>query len=130
MREFNISSSKQIQAIDITGEVEAVVKREKWRDGILFVYLPHCTAALVINEFEPNIAADYEKYFAQLRKEKWKHDEIDDNAAAHLASAVTGSELFLFVKNGALILGTWQRIILIELDGPRERSVLLKFAKD
>ncbi len=130
MKELRIASSKQIQAIDVTSEVEAALKKEKWRDGILFAYLPHCTAALLVNEFEPNIAADYEKHFAALRKEKWKHDSIDDNAAAHVGSAVTGSERFFFVKNGELVLGTWQRIILMELDGPRERGILLKFVKD
>lgn len=127
MKEFRISSQKQIQAIDVTDEIAAVVKREKWRDGVLFVYVPHCTAALVVNEFEPHIAADYEKHFAQLRKEKWEHDSIDDNAAAHLGSAAAGSEKFFLVKQGEVILGTWQRIILMELDGPRERRVLLEF---
>jgi secondary thiamine-phosphate synthase enzyme len=130
MKEFPVSSSKQIQAIDVTSEVERVVKNEKWKDGVLFVFVPHCTAALIVNEFEPNIAADYEKYFGESRKQRWRHDEIDDNAAAHLASALAGSEKFFFVKNGTLVLGTWQRLILMELDGPRERGILLKFVKE
>lgn len=129
MKEFRVSSSKQIQAIDVTSEVEAVVRREKWRDGVLFAFVPHCTAALIVNEFEPHIARDYEKYFAALRKERWEHDSIDDNAAAHLGSALAGSEKFFFVKNGEIVLGTWQRIILMELDGPRDRRVLLEFVK-
>ncbi|MEM0475186.1 MAG: secondary thiamine-phosphate synthase enzyme YjbQ [Candidatus Norongarragalinales archaeon] len=129
VKEFKVSSSKQIQAIDVTSEVEAIVRREKWRDGVLFVFVPHCTAALIVNEFEPNIAADYEKYFSELRKQCWSHDEIDDNAAAHLGSAIAGSERFFFVKNGELVLGTWQRVILMELDGPRDRCVLLEFVE-
>lgn len=129
MKEIRISSQKQVQPIDITDEVEAVVKKEKWRDGVLFVFVPHCTAALVVNEFEPRIARDYEKFFAQLKKEKWEHNSIDDNAAAHVGSAAAGSEKFFFVRGGEIALGTWQRIILMELDGPRERSVLIEFVK-
>jgi secondary thiamine-phosphate synthase enzyme len=127
MKEFRVSSQKQVQAIDVTDEVEAIIKKEKWRDGVLFVFVPHCTAALIVNEFEPHIAADYEKYFAELRKQRWEHDSIDDNAAAHLGSAIAGSEKFFFVKNGELVLGTWQRVILVELDGPRDRRVLVEF---
>jgi secondary thiamine-phosphate synthase enzyme len=129
MKEFRVSSQKQVQAIDVTDEVEAIIKKEKWRDGVLFVFVPHCTAALVVNEFEPHIAADYEKYFAELRKGKWEHDLIDDNAAAHLGNAVTGVDKFFFVQSGEIALGTWQRIMLMELDGPRERRILLEFVK-
>ena len=129
MKEFRVSSKKQVEAIDVTDGIEAIARKEKWRDGVLFVFVPHCTAALVVNEFEPRICRDYEKYFAQLKKEKWEHDSIDDNAAAHVGSAAAGSETFFFVKEGTLVLGTWQRIILMELDGPRDRRVLLEFVK-
>ncbi|MFH0973500.1 MAG: secondary thiamine-phosphate synthase enzyme YjbQ, partial [Candidatus Micrarchaeota archaeon] len=116
-------------AIDVTDGIERIVAREKWRDGVLFVFVPHCTAALIVNEFEPRICRDYEKYFAELRKQKWEHDSIDDNAAAHIGSAAAGSECFFLVKNGEILLGTWQRIILMELDGPRDRRMLLEFVK-
>ena len=122
MKEFAVSTAKEFDAIDITDRVAEAAKGVK--KGILFVFVPHCTAALIINEFEPNIKQDYEKFFSMLRKEHWKHNSIDDNADAHLASAAAGSEQFFFIKDGGLVLGTWQRIILMELDGPRERKIL------
>ncbi|MBI5228748.1 YjbQ family protein [Candidatus Micrarchaeota archaeon] len=127
MEEIAVTSKKKAEAVDITEEIEKVVEKNKWREGILFIYLPHCTAALFINEFEPNIKEDYEKYFTELEKTDWKHNEIDDNAAAHIGNAVMGEQKFVFVQGGKLILGTWQRIILMELDGPRRRRILLKF---
>lgn len=129
MQEFVVRSHKKVEAINVTREVEQAIACEKIRDGIVFVFVPHCTSALVVNEFEPKIASDYEKLFAMLEGRDWKHNQIDDNAAAHLASAVCGTQKFFFVRGGKLVLGTWQRIILMELDGPRERRVLLEFIK-
>ena len=122
MKEFTVRTSKEFEAFDITDRVAEAAKGVK--RGILFVFVPHCTAALITNEFEPNIKQDYEKFFSMLRKEDWKHNKIDDNAGAHLGAAVAGSEQFFFIKDSGLVLGTWQRIILMELDGPKERKVL------
>lgn len=123
-----VKTRKKTEAVDVTDAVEESLKGEKG-DGLLFVFTPHCTCGLFVNEFEPNIAADYEELFGLLEERDWKHDEIDDNAAAHLASAVAGSSFLLPVRGGRLELGTWQRVILMEFDGPRQRRLLLRFLK-
>ncbi len=125
LMEFSVKSTKKIESIDITSEVEALVKEKG--SGVLHVFVPHCTTAIILNEFEPNICSDYEKLVKLLMKEKWKHDEIDNNAVAHLASVVLGSGVCIPIENSCLVLGTWQRVILMELDGPRTRRVKCTF---
>ena len=124
MKEFTVSSTKQIEAIDITQKVEGLIGV---KEGIAVVFVPHTTCALFVNEFEPNIKSDYEKLFAFLKRKEWKHNEIDDNAHAHLANVLIGSSVVVPIENGKLALGEWQKIILMELDGPRKRTVKISF---
>ena len=123
-----VKTRKKIEAVDVTSAVEDSLKGEKG-EGLAFVFTPHCTCGLFVNEFEPNIAADYEELFGLLEERNWRHNEIDDNASAHLASAVAGSSVLLPVRNGRLELGTWQRVILMEFDGPRQRKLFIRFLK-
>jgi secondary thiamine-phosphate synthase enzyme len=129
MKSFEVASENKVESIDVTAQVNAAVREEGVREGVIFVYVPHCTCALVVNESEPNIREDYEKFFSRLSEGRWKHDAIDDNASAHLASALAGTSRFFFVEGGELVLGTWQRILLLEFDGPRKRKVLLKMLR-
>lgn len=129
MKSFEVSSKKRVEAIDVTKQVEKAVQEEGVKNGVVFVYVPHCTCALIVNEFEPNIKEDYETLFSELEKRGWKHNMIDDNAAAHLASAAAGTQNFFLVEDNKLVLGTWQRVILMEMDGPRKRKVFLKMLK-
>lgn len=125
--EFAAQTSSQKELIDITGQVSAAVAKSGIRDGICLVYAPHATAGIIINEFEPNIRRDFESIFECLfPKEDWAHNRIDDNAEAHLKSGLIGCERTIPVENGSLLLGTWQRILLCEFDGPRERRVVVK----
>lgn len=97
------------------------------RNGICLVFVPHATAAIIANEYEPRIVADYIELVKQLFKPEypWKHNSIDNNAHAHLASAIIGPSRIFPVKDGRLVRGTWQEILLIELDGPRSRRKIV-----
>ncbi|MEW5954977.1 MAG: secondary thiamine-phosphate synthase enzyme YjbQ [Candidatus Micrarchaeota archaeon] len=128
MAEFVVSTRGKTEALDVTDGVQKIVsKTAEGADGVAFVFALHGTCGLVKNEFEPRICGDYLKLAGKLEREKWAHDEIDDNAAAHLASAVAGSEVAVPVERGRLVLGTWQRIILLEFDGPRKRRIVVSF---
>ncbi len=131
MHKITIHSSKRVEAIDITDEVQAAVAANRWKDGVLTVFLPHCTAVVFVNEFEPSLRTDCEKFFSGLAQGKWSHDgnELQGNASAHLLSSLIGVSKQFLVEKGKLALGTWQSIILLELDGPRERRVWLEFCK-
>lgn len=119
--EFSVETRKRIEVVDITDEVQERIKEGK----LCNVYVPHATAALIVNEYEPNIKSDYEEFFSKIAKGNWKHNAIDDNAEAHLLSALISPSVVIPIENKRLKLGTWQRIMLVELDGPRTRRIIV-----
>jgi secondary thiamine-phosphate synthase enzyme len=104
------------------------VKAAGISDGICLVYVPHATAAVVINEnADPNVCDDILDALAGLIPEgRWRHDRIDDNAAAHIKATILGPSEAIPVRGGRLQLGTWQSLMLVELDGPRDRTVIVE----
>ncbi len=125
MVEFTIQTRARLEVADITGRVAEIVERVEVREGICLVYVPHATAAVVINEnADPNVCQDIQDALASLIPPgRWRHDRIDDNADAHIKAAILGPGECLPVQDGRLMLGRWQRILLVELDGPRARTV-------
>lgn len=128
MAELSIRTRKKQDMVDITSRVADVVKQSGIGDGMCLVYVPHATAAVVINEnADPNVCEDILDALAGLIPDgKWRHDRIDDNAAAHIKATILGPSETLPVKSGRLRLGTWQSILLVELDGPRERTLIVE----
>ncbi len=128
MAELSIRTRKKQDMVDITSRVADVVTQSGIGDGICLVYVPHATAAVVINEnADPNVCEDILDALAGLIPEgRWQHDRIDDNAAAHIKATILGPSETLPVKSGRLRLGTWQSILLVELDGPRERTLIVE----
>jgi secondary thiamine-phosphate synthase enzyme len=119
---LSIRSSEHNQVIDITAEVERVVRESGVRDGVCTVYTPHATAAMTINEnADPNIGTDFLNALRKLviEHDGWLHDRVDDNAAAHIKSALVGPSECIPIVGGKLALGTWQNVFLCEFDGPR-----------
>ena len=115
------------QVIDITDKVKAEVKKSKIKNGLCIIYCPHATAAVVINEsWDPEIGDDLLEALSNLIPEgKWRHDRIDNNAAAHIKAAILGPSETVLIRNGELVLGRWQNIFFVELDGPRERREII-----
>jgi secondary thiamine-phosphate synthase enzyme len=122
MIELPLQSNAKIQAIDIT---DLVTQRE-WPDGLLWLSCPHTTAGLVIGEGDDDMLADYERVAGELFEpyEPFRHHKNDNpNAAAHLVSSISGTQLMLAVSAGQVVFGTYQRIIFLELDGPKARRI-------
>ncbi len=128
MAEFSVRTRKKQEMVDITERVANQVKRAGVGDGICLIYVPHATAAVAINEnADPNVCEDILDALAALIPEgKWRHDRIDDNAAAHIKATILGPSETVPVRSGRLRLGTWQSVMLVELDGPRERTVIVE----
>jgi secondary thiamine-phosphate synthase enzyme len=128
MEEFFVKTTRKFQVIDITAKVQEIVKRGATSDGLCCVFVPHATAAVAINEnADPNIGEDLQEALAKLIPEGiWRHDRIDDNAAAHIKAAIVGPSETVPVKERKLMLGTWQSLMLVEFDGPRERKVFVQ----
>jgi secondary thiamine-phosphate synthase enzyme len=131
--EIYVSTSKRFELIDITEKVEEGVRMSGIKNGICLVFAPHATAAIVANEHERGLMEDILtkiKEFVEPDR-RWNHNLIDDNAHAHIGSAIIGADRVFPVKNGELIRGTWQNIFLVELDGPRrERQVIVEVLGD
>jgi secondary thiamine-phosphate synthase enzyme len=128
-RTITVRTSVHNEVLDITEEVNNVVAASGITAGVCAVYTPHATAAITINENDdPNIGVDF---LSALRKliiehDGWLHDRVDDNAAAHIKSALIGPSESIPVSGGRLLLGTWQNVFLCEFDGPRaERRVVI-----
>jgi len=122
-----VETHRRFEVVNITHIVEDVVRKSGVKNGMCLVYVPHATAALIANEYEPRIVQDYITWVTKNIPPGagWRHDEIDDNAHAHIASAFISTSRTFPVINGRLIRGTWQEILLLELDGPRRRRVVV-----
>lgn len=126
-RELTIRSRERREVINISRQVESVVNESGVRNGIVLVFLPHATAGLFANEDEPRIRRDYEELFERLVPVNgdYRHNEIDNNADAHLLTALFKQFYVLPIVNGELVRGTWQEVFLADFDGPRVRRVVV-----
>jgi secondary thiamine-phosphate synthase enzyme len=125
---------------DITAELQRFVDRCGIVSGLLVAAGQHTTTALVVNESEPRLLADIERFFLELAPadRPWLHNDLhlrpgippDEprNAHSHLIALMLGNHLSLPVTAGRLALGTYQAVLLVELDGPRQREVLLQLS--
>ena len=129
--EINVSSQERYQLIDITDEVEKIVKESGVKDGLVLLFVPHSTAGILLTENEKSLKEDWLDFLKKLVSGfDFQHNRIDDNADSHLLSGFIGQERILPLKGGQIIRGTWQQILLLELDGPRKRKIIVKIIKD
>ncbi len=117
--------------LDITEEVAEMLEGSGCSSGVCNVSVPHCTCAIYVNEHEEGLVHDTLTLIDGIVADgDWHHDRIDHNAGAHLAATVLGNSVQIPVEGGNLVLGTWQRIQLVELDGPRHRRVNVTLISD
>ena len=125
---ITLSTSKRQELIDISGHIQEIVRKSKVKNGLCNIFAMHATGAIIINEnADPNICLDIIDALDKVVKEGvWRHDNIDNNAAAHIKSSILGPSETIPIKNSELQLGTWQSIFFSELDGPRQsRKVMV-----
>ena len=129
---ITVETGRRFETHDVTAEVERLIAGWPIRDGLVHVASLHTTAAVVVNEHEPNLMADLERWLAELAPagKGWHHDRLargipsePENTDAHLKAMLLGRSQTVALQSGRLALGTWQRIILVECDGPRRRSL-------
>lgn len=124
---IRVRTRKKFEVVDLTRQVADVVARAGLAEGLCTVFVRHATAAIVINEnADPGFRLDIVNALDKLFPEGvWEHDKVDDNGAAHLKAAFLGPSETVPVREGRLLLGTWQGIALVECDGPREREIVV-----
>jgi secondary thiamine-phosphate synthase enzyme len=126
-KKIEIQTRNKVDLIDITDRVQDAIREKQVSEGVCFVYCPHTTAGIVLNE---NWDADVEKDLAMVLGKivpddlPYRHGE--GNSPAHIKSVLVGSDHFIFVQNGQLQMGRWQGVFLAEFDGPRHRTVWVK----
>src|SRR5689334_25084382 len=127
MTELTIKTTRKRELVDVTSAVEAIVAKSGLEEGLCSVYVAHATAAIIINENDdPNVCVDLLDALDRLVPAGiWRHDRVDGNAASHIQAAMLGPGETIPVRAGKLLLGTWQAVMLVELDGPRDRRVIV-----
>lgn len=124
---IDVKSRARTEFLDVTSEVQQLVQNSGIREGICYVFVPHTTAGVTINEnADPTVQKDM---LAEMNKiipfrDNYMHSE--GNSAAHIKSSVFGNSVFVFIDQGSLALGTWQGIYFCEFDGPRRRKMYVK----
>lgn len=125
--EHNLKTGRRQELVDITALVEGDLKSSGVVDGLCIVFVIHTTAALTINEnADPAVPYDMLSKLSQMVPENENYRHLEGNSDAHILSTLIGSSLSIPVVQGRLVLGTWQGIFLVELDGPRQRNFKVK----
>ena len=121
--DFRVRTTRKIERLDITRQVEKAVREFGESAGALLVSTPHTTAAVTVGEaWDPDVTGDIERALAAwVPNVRFDHGE--GNSAAHFLSEAIGNARVIPLENGRPVFGRWQGVFLIELDGPRERTV-------
>jgi secondary thiamine-phosphate synthase enzyme len=126
-----VSSNGENHMIDITRQTDEAVKACRLQDGIVTIFVSGSTAAVTTIEYEPGLKKDFPKMLARIvpREIEYEHDNTwhDGNGHSHVRASLIGPSLTVPFKNKSLMLGTWQQIVLLEMDiRPRERNIVLQ----
>lgn len=125
---IDVRTRSSFEIVNITNQVKQVVQKSRISEGSLIVFTPHTTCAITINEDEPGLVDDILKKISDLvpKGQGYSHDRIDSNAHAHILASIIGPSIAIPILKGKTALGTWQSILFIELDGPRNRKVFVQ----
>ena len=125
---FSVPQRRKI--INITRDVENAIYESGIKEGLVLVNAMNITASVFINDDEPGLHSDYERWLEKLAPEKpydqYAHNGFEDNADAHLKRTIMGREVVCAITNGELDFGTWEQIFYYELDGKRRKHALVK----
>jgi len=126
---ITFSTKKKIDFINITGEVEAALKKSGIKEGLILVSAMHITAAVYVNDNESGLIADIKEWLEKLApsgKDYRHHQTGEDNGEAHLRALLLHHQVMAPVTNGQLDFGPWQQIFYAEFDGHRSKRVIVK----
>ena len=126
-QEIQVKTTMRNELVDITPQVEKVVKGSGVTEGICVLAVPHTTAAVTVNEnADPSVKADIIAKLSELAPVGDRYRHMEGNADAHIKATLVGPSETLLVKGGRLSLGTWQGVFFCEFDGPRTRRVVIR----
>ena len=127
MIKISIRTDQKRQVLDITEIINQEIQKQNFKNGICNLFLTHTTAALTTADLDPGTDQDYLAAFEQLIPQlNFTHPHDPSHTPDHILSTLIGTSLTIPAESGELVLGTWQRVVLIELYGPRERQVMVQ----
>jgi secondary thiamine-phosphate synthase enzyme len=127
MKSISIKSRARTELIDITGQIQQTIASADVSDGLAFIYVPHTTAGLTINEGEdPAVRRDIISVLNEIVPWEYDYHHLEGNSPAHIKSSLAGSGIQVIFEDRRLCLGTWQKIFFCEFDGPRNRKAWIK----
>lgn len=122
--QISVSTDKKMELVDITRRINEQVRQSGVEEGFCFLFNPHTTAGLTINEgADPAVQDDIVAGLQKIVPMQYPFKHLEGNSPAHIMSSLIGCSLNLMIENGQIVLGTWQRIFFCEFDGPRSRSL-------
>lgn len=125
---LSVRTRSQTELVDITGQVRKWIKSSGFVSGLCFLYVPHTTAAITINESaDPCVALDIVTALNRMVPLQEPYQHMEGNSPAHIKASMIGSSVLVAVEQGELCFGTWQGIFFCEFDGPRTRKVRIRF---
>lgn len=126
-KQITVATRSKTELVDISSEIERIVEDSGTKDGVCWVFVPHTTAGISINEgADPSVKRDILSRLDKLVPSGERYEHLEGNAPAHIKTSIVGSSETLIIENGRLLLGTWQSLYLCEFDGPRHRKVIIK----
>jgi secondary thiamine-phosphate synthase enzyme len=128
--QFSVKTRSQTELIDITASIQEVIQKSGLEEGLCFVFVPHTTAAVTINESaDPSVKSDILKVINKVIPWEAGYRHMEGNSPAHIKSTLVGASELIAVEKGRLVLGTWQGVFFCEFDGPRTRKVHVTFLR-
>lgn len=127
MQKIRLQTRSRTELLEITQQVENIVQSSAIREGVCYVYVPHTTAGIIVNEnADPSVRRDILNTLNKVIPLDGNYTHAEGNAAAHIKSSLVGLSASIPICDGKLALGTWQGIFFSEFDGPRSREVFIQ----
>lgn len=121
---LRISTGSRKEVVDLTDRIESLIRQAKVQEGLCSLFITHTTAALTTGEIGEGTEKDLLQVVEQMIPPiRFRHAHDPSHAWSHMASSILGPSLSIPISAGKLVLGTWQSVMLVELDGPRERTI-------
>jgi secondary thiamine-phosphate synthase enzyme len=127
MTQFDVKTHAKDELIDITSSVQNIATNSQVKNGVCFIYVPHTTAGVTINEnADPTVKSDILMALHNIVPDSLPYRHMEGNSTGHVKATLVGCSVSVLINNGSLSLGTWQGIFFCEFDGPRNRKVFVK----
>ncbi|MBI5049726.1 MAG: YjbQ family protein [Nitrospirae bacterium] len=131
LKSINIRTKAKNEFVDITSYIHEAVNESSVKHGICYLYVPHTTAGITINEgADPSVVKDIQSVLSKHVPSNPNYLHSEGNSDAHIKSTLVGMSEVVSIDNGRLILGTWQSVFFCEFDGPRNRRIIVKILGD